>query len=133
VFSIKCSLLTTVLGLAFAGSALAAEDRVTVVDRPDTTKKNDYYAGNRPPLLPSPLIKLPTGAIKPKSWLRKQLELEADGFTGHLTEISGYCRKEGNAWLSPEGKGHSGWEEVPYWFRGFCTLGFVLDDKRIVA
>ena len=76
-----------------------------MVDRPDTAAANDHYAGNRPPLLPSPLIKLPTGSIKPRGWLRKQLELEADGFTGHLTEISGFCRKEGNAWLNPKGEG----------------------------
>ncbi|MCX5675303.1 MAG: glycoside hydrolase family 127 protein [Planctomycetota bacterium] len=109
-----------------------AQEKAVVVDRPDTTLKNDYYAGNRPPLLPSPLIKLPTGSIRPEGWLRKQLELEADGFTGHLPEISRFCKKDGSAWLSPEGKGHSGWEEVPYWFRGFCNLGYVLGDKRII-
>lgn len=116
-----------------AAKAAPAEERVLVVDRPDTTLPNDYYVGNRPPLLPSPLIKLPTGAIRPEGWLRKQLELEADGFTGRLTEISHFCRKDGNAWLNPEGKGHSGWEEVPYWFRGFLALAYVLGDERLIA
>jgi hypothetical protein len=78
------------------------------------------------------LIKLPTGSIKPKGWLRKQLELEADGFTGHLTEISGFCHKEGNAWRSPYGEGGASWEEVPYWFRGYAALGYVLDDQKII-
>jgi len=116
-----------------AGCAVAgARERTAVVDRPDTTLKNDHYAGNRPPLLPSPLIRLPTGSIKPLGWLRKQLELEADGFTGRLTQISRFCKKDGNAWLSPEGTGHSGWEEVPYWFRGFSDLGYVLGDQRLI-
>ncbi len=117
--------------LCGAGAGLAVE-RVSVVDRPDTSAKSGLYPSNREPLLPSPLIQLPTGAIAPRGWLRRQLELEAEGFTGRLTEISRFCRREGNAWLSPEGIGHSSWEEVPYWFRGFCALGYVLDDKRII-
>ncbi|MCX6868761.1 MAG: hypothetical protein NTV46_21675, partial [Verrucomicrobia bacterium] len=123
--------IVTTMSLSVAGGTAAAEDRVTVVERPDVTHKNDCYTGNRAPLLPSPLIKLPTGSIKPKGWLRKQLELEADGFTGHLTEISGFCRKEGNAWRSPYGEGGASWEEVPYWFRGYAALGYVLDDVRL--
>ena len=110
--------IVATMSLNVIGGTATAEDRVTVVERPDVSRKNDCYAGNREPLLPSPLIKLPIGSIKPKGWLRKQLELEADGFTGHLTEISGFCHKEGNAWLSPYGEGGASWEEVPYWFRG---------------
>ncbi len=106
---------------------------ITVVDRPDPSAGNKHYAGNRPPLMNSPLIKLPVGSIDPKGWLRRQLELEADGFVGHLPEISAFCRKKGNAWLDPAGRGHSGWEEVPYWLRGFVALGYVLDDERIVT
>ena len=122
--------LAAVLCLS-AGHA-AGQEKVAVVDRPATPRGRALYPSNREPLLPSPLIQLPTGTIAPRGWLRKQLELEAEGFTGHLTEISRFCRKEGNAWLSPEGVGHSGWEEVPYWFRGFCALGYVLGDKRII-
>ena len=63
-----------------AAAACPAADVVTVVDTPDTAAvHNAYYPSNRPPLLPSPLIKLPVGAIKPEGWLRKQLELEAAG------------------------------------------------------
>ena len=114
-------------------STVFAADVATVVDTPDTTQANTLYPGNRPPLLPSPLITLPFGAVKPRGWLRKQLELEADGFTAHLTEISEFCKKEGNAWLNPEGLGHSGWEEVPYWLRGYAALGFVLDNTNIIT
>ena len=105
---------------------------ITVVDKPDTKTKNDFYVGNREPLEPSPFMKLPIGAIKPQGWLLKQLQLEADGFPGHLDELSGFLKKDGNAWLSPKGEGHSPWEELPYWLKGFGDLGYVLGDKRII-
>src|ERR1051326_4668558 len=82
------------------------------------------YISNRDPLVPSAFIKLPIGSITPKGWLRHQLDLEAQGMTGHLPEISAWCKIEGNAWVSPTGDGHSGWEEVPYWLKGFGDLGY---------
>ena len=36
-----------------AGSLLA-KGRIEVVGKPNTELKNDFYIGNRPPLLPSP-------------------------------------------------------------------------------
>jgi hypothetical protein len=92
---------------------------------------NAFYRGNRPPLAPSPLMKLPIGAVRPEGWLRHQLELTADGFSGRLPEVSKFCKYEGNAWVSREGTGERGWEEVPYWLKGFTDLGFVLGDSRI--
>ncbi|MBI4323965.1 MAG: glycoside hydrolase family 127 protein [Chloroflexi bacterium] len=94
--------------------------------------RNDHYLGNRAPLQPSPFIKLPIGSITPKGWLRRQLELEANGMTGRLPEISKWCKFEGNAWASPVGQGHSGWEELPYWLKGYGDLGYVLKDERII-
>jgi hypothetical protein len=122
---------TTLCALVLACSAVAFGDTVTM-SAPHAEKGNDYYVGNRPPLLPSPLIKMPVGAIKPQGWVRTQLELEAEGYTGHLTEISGFLKKEGNAWLSRTGEGDHGWEEVPYWLKGFSNLGYVLGDERII-
>jgi len=104
-----------------------------MVDRPDTDLGNDFYLGNREPLAPSPLIKLPVGAIDPRGWIRKRLELQAGGFHGHLTEISRFLVKEGNAWLSPAGEGDHGWEEPPYWLKGFSNCGYILRDQRMIA
>jgi len=105
---------------------------VSAVKLPSTEVKNDFYVGNRPPLLPSPLIKLPIGAIVPQGWVRRQLELQADGFHGHLTEISNFLKKEKNAWLNPGGEGLHGWEEPVYWLKGFSNCGYILGDERMI-
>ena len=112
-------------------AACIAMQQATFVASLPLTPLNGYYIGNKDPLQPSPLLKLPIGAIKPQGWLLTQLQSEADGFIGHLTEISGFLKKEGNGWLSKTGEGDHGWEEVPYWLKGFGDLGYVLGDKRI--
>ena len=53
--------------------------------------------------------------------------------TGRLPEISKWCKFEGNAWADPQGQGHSGWEELPYWLKGYGDLGYVLKDEAIIA
>ena len=114
-------------------SGLLAAERTDTVTRPDTGRRNSYYVSNREPLLPSPLLKLPIGSIEPRGWLRKQLELQANGFFGHLTELSRFLVKEDNPWLSPKGEGEKFWEEVPYWLKGFGDLAYVLGDRKMIA
>lgn len=93
---------------------------------------NSFYPGNRPPLVPNPLIKLPVGSIRPAGWLRFQLTAEASGMVGRLQEISPWCKFEESAWADPQGRGERGWEELPYWLRGFTDLGYILGDERII-
>ena len=126
---IFAALLLTPLAALHAATA----DTIDTVARPDTRQKNKFYIGNREPLLPSPLLKLPIGAIQPRGWLRKQLELEADGFFGHLPELSRFLIKEGNPWLSPDGEGEKFWEEVPYWLKGYGDLAYTLGDEKLIA
>ena len=76
---------------------------------------NHFYTGNKAPLLRERFIKLPVTAFKPGGWLKKQLELQRDGLTGHLGEISIWLSKNDNAWLNKDGSGKWGWEELPYW------------------
>jgi hypothetical protein len=80
----------------------------------------------------NPLIKLPIGSIRPGGWLRVWLELERDGMVGHLNELSPWLNPDNNAWRDIEGKGSKGWEELPYWLKGYGDLGYVLDDKEII-
>jgi hypothetical protein len=123
------AILVAAVALLFVDALYAS---VRVVPTPPTSITNDFYVSNQRPLAASPLLKLPIGSIQPKGWLRRQLELEADGFSGHLEEISKFLKKEGNAWLAPDGRGHSPWEEVPYWLKGFGDLGYVLGDQGII-
>ncbi len=120
-------------GTAPQGAVDSGDGEIRVVPRPDTSQANPHYPGNRPPLLPSPFIRLPTGTVKPKGWLLKQLELQAEGYIGHMGEVSGNLNKHDNAWLNPSGKGGCFWEEVPYWLRGYASMAFLLDDPKLVA
>jgi beta-L-arabinofuranosidase (glycosyl hydrolase family 127)/glycosyl hydrolase family 127 (putative beta-L-arabinofuranosidase) len=106
---------------------------VRVVEAPAAGPSNPLYVGNRAPLTPSPFLKLPIGSISPNGWLADQLKLEAQGMTGRLEKLSKWCKFEGNAWASPTGQGHSGWEELPYWLKGYGDLGYVLNDETIIS
>lgn len=120
-------LTAVILALPFAASAA---ESALAVKQPNPGK--GLYTGNAAPLVPSFYLKLPIGSIKPGGWLKRQLELEAEGFSGRLGELSAFLKKENNAWLSPVGEGHSPWEEVPYWLKGYGDLGYVLGNKRII-
>ena len=103
---------------------------VAIVNRPDCAQTNVNYVGNRLPLKPMNFIKLPVGSIQPEGWLKKYLELQKDGLTGHLNEISAWLGKENNAWLT-QGGDH-GWEEVPYWLKGYGNLAYILKDQKMI-
>jgi hypothetical protein len=119
--------------LCLTAMATAGVAEVITVDRPDTTARNTFYTSNRAPLLPSPLIKLPIGNIVPRGWLRHMLDLEKKGMTGRLEEISPWLKFQTSAWGNKEGKGERGWEELPYWLKGYGDLGYVLKDQAIIA
>lgn len=93
---------------------------------------NTFYGANRPPLLKEHFAKLPVTAFEPGGWLRKQLELQRDGLTGNLGEISIWLSKKDNAWLARDGKGKYGWEELPYWLKGYANIGYMLHDKKMI-
>ena len=115
-----------------AGSAMAqSTTTATVVDRPDNTARSSNYVNNRAPLLQQCFIKLPVGSIAPAGWVKKYLELQRDGLTGHLGEISAWLDKNNNAWLT--NGGDHGWEEVPYWLKGYSDLAYILGDKKMKA
>jgi DUF1680 family protein len=103
--------------------------QVTAASTPSTETSNHYYNTNRAPLLPSPFTKLPLGQVQPKGWLRHQLDLMADGMTGHLSEISAFLAQT-NGWFGGE---NAGWEEQPYWFRGFHDLAVLTGDECLLA
>ena len=93
---------------------------------------NRFYTANKAPLNREYFTKLPVTAFKPGGWLKKQLELQRDGLTGHLGEISIWLTKKDNAWLSKDGVGKYGWEELPYWLKGYANIGYMLGDKNMI-
>ncbi|OFX55411.1 MAG: hypothetical protein A2W86_14175 [Bacteroidetes bacterium GWD2_45_23] len=106
------------------------QTKITVVDRPNTNAVNTSYRQNRTPLLPQNFIKLPVGSVKPEGWILKLLELQKEGLNGQLGEISAWLDKENNAWL---GTGTDyGWEEVPYWLKGYGNMAYILNDKKMI-
>lgn len=111
-------------------TAQASDPRTHTAPVPPLPKTAPLYTANRAPLQSTLFVKLPIGSITPKGWLRRQLELDASGLTGHLDEVSDYLKYEGNGWVDPNGK--AGWEELTYWLRGYGDLGYVLKDKRII-
>lgn len=127
----RISFLSLFMGIGLATSAQTGI--ATVVDQLPLTGKNTQYVNNRAPLRQNALIKLPVGSIVPEGWLGKYLELQKDGLTGHLGEISAWLSKKNNAWLSTDGKGDYGWEEVPYWLKGYANLGYILKDPKIIT
>lgn len=114
-----------ILSLAVA-TAAREEARISLV--PPPAKANKHYTSNRPPLFPSPLVKLPIGDIQPKGWLLSQLQLMRSGFPGHLMEISKFLGPE-SGWITLKGQG---WEEMPYWLKGYGDLGHILKDPEII-
>lgn len=106
------------------------EQMISILERPEIAVVNSEYANNRAPLLPMHFIKLPVGSIMPEGWLGRYLELQKNGLTGHLGEISAWLEKENNAWINKEGD--HGWEEVPYWLKGYCSLAYTLNDEKMI-
>src|SRR5690606_30208469 len=123
--------LALVLGLTFSNLSAQQETIGSVQDLP-VGSSNAYYINNRQPLKQNVLIKLPVGNIRPSGWLGRYLELQKEGLTGNLGEISAWLSKKNNAWLSKDGAGDHGWEEVPYWLKGYAHLGYILNDPKII-
>ena len=121
---LKRLLQSTAFAALVLVSAVASASNESVGRPPECEK-------GAPDLRPLMLKKLPAGAIKPEGWLKKQCQLQRDGLNGHLGEISAWLAKENNAWLV-DGGDH-GWEEVPYWLRGYSHLAYLLDDSRMLG
>src|SRR4051812_3963455 len=112
------SILTSWAG---AGTASAQAIKARPLKNTGNAQVNANYISNRAPLQNAYFVKLPTGSIKAGGWLKKVLELQRDGLTGNLGEISIWLSKTNNAWLNKEGKGEYGWEELPYWLKGYAN------------
>jgi len=82
---------------------------------------------NRAPLAASAFYPLPLGTIRPRGWLRRQLEIQAAGLGGHLDETWADVGPN-SGWLG--GTGES-WERGPYFLDGLVPLAYLLDDSAL--
>ena len=102
------------------------DDIIKIVKNIKTAEKQ-INRNNLEPLIQNGLINLPPGSIKPKGWLKTQLDLMLDGVTGRLYEYGSFFKEDANGWLYDV---ESGWEEVPLWLRGFYPLAVITNNKR---
>lgn len=79
-------------------------------------------------LVEKALEALPLGCIRPTGWLLRQLQIQAEGLTGHLDEFWPDVAESG--WI---GGTAEGWERGPYWLDGVVPLAFLLDDEKLKA
>ena len=66
--------------------------------------------------------------LKPTGWLKKQLEIQAQGLSGHLDKV--WPDVSQSKWI---GGDKEGWERVPYWLDGFIPLAYLLDNDDMKA
>jgi hypothetical protein len=81
------------------------------------------------PVQPGVFTLLPLGSVQPKGWLKSQLQIQANGLSGHLDEAWPDVGPT-SGWLG--GKGES-WERGPYFLDGLIPLAYLLDDEHLKA
>lgn len=117
--------------MALCGIVLTVSAQTGMVKPSDIQPtQNSLYVNNRAPLLSAPFLKLPVTAIQPRGWVAEMINRQRNGLCGNLGEISDWLDKKGNAWL--ESGGSHGWEEVPYWLRGYSNMAYILQDKKLL-
>ncbi len=125
----QVTILFGFLALCVASMTVQAQNQdaeVSVVDRPAFSEN-----GYRAPLYGGYLRKLPVGQVQPRGWLLEVLHRQRDGLNGQLGSVSAWLDKNNNQWLSD--RGDHGWEEVPYWLRGYSSLAYILNDESMKA
>ncbi|MET9996075.1 MULTISPECIES: RICIN domain-containing protein [Streptomyces] len=94
------------------------------------TAPGGHYSPNAAPLHPTAFLKLPPGKVKARGWLAGQLRLQLEGLCGRYEEFSHFLDFAATGWVRPD---RGGWEEVPYWLRGYTDLAIVTGDAAALA
>jgi len=127
------------LGVLFIGAMhadieVARADTITDVTNIQAGGYGGLYTGNRAPLEPSPLLRLPPGSIEPQGWLLTMLQSQSNGLNGLQEQISPFLKFSTSDWTTPNGSGATqGWERVPYWLRGYIDMGYCLNSAAVIS
>ncbi|MGO8791923.1 MAG: beta-L-arabinofuranosidase domain-containing protein [Terriglobia bacterium] len=84
---------------------------------------------NRAPLQENAFYPLPLTSVRPTGWLLRELQIQANGLSGHLDEFWPDLGPD-SGWLG--GKGES-WERGPYYLDGLVPLAYLTGDERLIA
>ena len=84
---------------------------------------------NRAPLQPNTFNLLPLTSVMPRGWLLHQLQIQANGLSGHVDEFWPDLGSS-SGWLG--GTGES-WERGPYFLDGLVPLAYLTGDERLIA
>jgi hypothetical protein len=116
---------------ALAIASLPGSDRLALAALTGTATEHQPAAaiGNKAPLAQNAFSMLPLGAVRPAGWLKTQLEIQANGLSGHLDETWADVDSH-SGWLG--GTGES-WERGPYFLDGLVPLAYLLNDSRLKA
>ena len=115
-------------------ASTASADTITDVTNIQAGARGTLYIGNRAPLQPSPLMRLPVGSIQPQGWLFTMLQNQRNGLNGLQEQVSPFLKFSTSDWTSTNGSGTTqGWERVPYWLRGYIDLGYCLQDATVIS
>ncbi|MCS0606307.1 glycoside hydrolase family 127 protein [Streptomyces sp. LP11] len=121
------------LPLAVPGTARAA-DGARTVRAPAASRiapaSGGLYAPNAAPLAPTAFLRLPPGAVTARGWLDARLRQQLAGLCGQYAAISHFLVMSDSGWAHPE---RTGWEEVPYWLRGYVDLAVLTKDATALA
>lgn len=118
--------LASVLGPGLVKELFASEKKAPPSS---TVTKATGVIRNRAPLTPNAFYFLPLGSIRPQGWLKNQLQIQANGLSGHLDETWADVGPN-SGWLG--GKGES-WERGPYFLDGLVPLAWILNEDRLKA
>ena len=95
-----------------------------------------HYGDPYPGVTTPAFFNLPVGAVRPEGWLKRTLQIWADGITGHLHEYRSdtfWNTWDNRRYRNEHPKEVEWWpfEQQAYWADGLVQLAYILDDERL--
>ncbi len=82
---------------------------------------NSNYVSNRPPLRRTAYVRLPYGCVRPEGWLKREIQIQLDGLSGHFDLFNNYDALDPNE------------RQRPRWEWTDTSLGWVSGDPTLLA